>query len=143
MPTTPTAKPAWMPEPCSWSSCAGNTVTARLCRSQARSVRGFRATIFCRSRRRSCCGCLARGTRPRNSTNGCGRRAAGEYDPVSQATDADPELLQKANLGAGEMYDQLQKRDLAVKKYEAVVATNSGNAEADKARKRMKDAYRE
>ena len=69
--------------------------------------------------------------------------AAAAYELVSEVTDADAELLQKANLGAGEMYDQLQKRDLAVKKYEAVVATNSGNAEADKARKRMKDAYRE
>jgi tetratricopeptide (TPR) repeat protein len=69
--------------------------------------------------------------------------AAAAYELVSEVTDADPELLQKANLGAGEMYDQLQKRDLAVKKYEAVVATNSGNAEADKARKRIKDAYRE
>ena len=69
--------------------------------------------------------------------------AATAYEMVSEVTGADPELLQKANLGAGEMYDQLQKRDLAVKKYEAVVATNSGNAEADKARKRMKDAYRE
>ena len=69
--------------------------------------------------------------------------AATAYELVSEVAGADPELLQKANLGAGEMYDQLQKRDLAVKKYEAVVATNSGNAEADKARKRMKDAYRE
>jgi len=69
--------------------------------------------------------------------------AAAAYELVSEVSGADPELLQKANLGAGEMYDQLQKRDLAVKKYEAVVATNSGNAEADKARKRMKDAYRE
>jgi tetratricopeptide (TPR) repeat protein len=69
--------------------------------------------------------------------------AAAAYELVSEVTDADPELLQKANLGAGEMYDQLQRRDLAVKKYEAVVATNSGNAEADKARKRMKEAYRE
>jgi hypothetical protein len=69
--------------------------------------------------------------------------AAAAYELVSQVSGADPELLQKANLGAGEMYDQLQKRDLAVKKYEAVVATNSGNAEAEKARKRMKDAYRE
>ena len=69
--------------------------------------------------------------------------AAAAYEMVSEVTDGDPELLQKANLGAGEMYDQLQKRDLAVRKYEAVVATNSGNAEADKARKRMKDAYRE
>ena len=69
--------------------------------------------------------------------------AAAAYELVSEVTGADPELLQKANLGAGEMYDQLQKRDLAVKKYEAVVATNSGNAEADQARKRMKEAYRE
>jgi tetratricopeptide (TPR) repeat protein len=69
--------------------------------------------------------------------------AAIAYELVSEFSSADPELLQKANLGAGEMYDQLQKRDLAVKKYEAVVATNSGNAEADKARRRIKDAYRE
>jgi tetratricopeptide (TPR) repeat protein len=69
--------------------------------------------------------------------------AAGAYELVGEVSGADPELQQKANLGAGEMYDQLQKRDLAVKKYEAVVATNSGNAEADKARKRIKDAYRE
>ena len=69
--------------------------------------------------------------------------AATAYELVSEVSSADPELLQKANLGAGEMYDQLQKRDLAVKKYEAVVATNSGNAEADKARRRIKDAYRE
>ena len=69
--------------------------------------------------------------------------AAASYELVSEVTAPDPELLQKANLGAGEMYDQLQKRDMAVKKYEAVVATNSGNAEADRARKRIKDAYRE
>ena len=69
--------------------------------------------------------------------------AAAAYELVGEVTGADPEMLQKANLGAGEMYDQMQKRDLAVKKYEAVVATNSGNAEAEKARRRMKDAYRE
>jgi tetratricopeptide (TPR) repeat protein len=69
--------------------------------------------------------------------------AATAYELVSEVAGADPELLQKANLGAGEMYDQLQERDLAVKKYEAVVAANSGNAEADRARKRIKDAYRE
>ena len=69
--------------------------------------------------------------------------AAAAYELVSEVAGADPELLQKANLGAGEMYDQLQRREMAVKKYEAVVATNSGNAEADKARRRIKDAYRE
>jgi tetratricopeptide (TPR) repeat protein len=69
--------------------------------------------------------------------------AATAYELVNEVAVADPELLQKANLGAGEMYDQLQKRDLALKKYEAVVAANSGNAAADKARNRMKEAYRE
>ncbi len=69
--------------------------------------------------------------------------AAAAYELVSEITGADPELLQKANLGAGEMYDQLQRRDLAVKKYEAVVAVDSGNAAADKARKRIREAYRE
>ena len=69
--------------------------------------------------------------------------AAAAYEQVGEVAGADPELLQKANLGAGEMYDQLQNRDLAVKKYQAVVAVDSGNAEAEKARKRMKEAYRE
>ncbi len=69
--------------------------------------------------------------------------AAAAYEQVVEVSNADPEFLQKANLGAGEMYDQLQNRDLAVKKYQAVVAVNSGNAEADKARRRMKEAYRE
>src|SRR5260370_36423386 len=66
--------------------------------------------------------------------------AATAYELVSEVTGADPELLQKAKLGAGAMYDQLQKRDLAGKKYEAVVATNSGTSEAEKARKRIKAA---
>lgn len=69
--------------------------------------------------------------------------AAAAYDQVASVAGADPEYLQKANLGAGEMYDQLQNRDQAVKKYEAVVAVNSGNAEADKARRRIKEPYRE
>jgi len=69
--------------------------------------------------------------------------AAAAYELVSEIAAPDPEVLQKANLGAGEMYDQMQKRDLAVKKYEAVVATNSGNDQAEKARKRMREAYRE
>ena len=69
--------------------------------------------------------------------------AAAAYDQVGEVTGADPELLQKANLGAGEMYDQIQKRDFALKKYQAVLAVDSGNAFADKARQRMKQAYRE
>lgn len=69
--------------------------------------------------------------------------AASAYDLVADVTAPDPELLQKANLAAGEMYDQMQKRDLAVKKYEAVVATNGSTGQAEKARQLMKEAYRE
>jgi hypothetical protein len=69
--------------------------------------------------------------------------AAAAYELVTDVSTPDPELLQKADLGAGEMYDQLQKRDMAMKKYQSVVATNGGNDEAEKARRRMKEAYRE
>ncbi len=69
--------------------------------------------------------------------------AASAYEQVGQVVNPDPELLQKAELGAGEMYDQLQNRELAVKKYQAVVAVDSGNAQADKARKRIREPYRE
>jgi tetratricopeptide (TPR) repeat protein len=69
--------------------------------------------------------------------------AAAAYEQVGQAPQADSEALQKANLGAGEMYDLLQKRDLALAKYQAVVASDGGTGPAETARKRMKEAYRE
>lgn len=68
--------------------------------------------------------------------------AARSYELVNQVAQPDRELLQKANLAAGEMYDLMQKRDLALKKYEAVIATNSGTPPAEVARKHMKEAYR-
>ena len=68
--------------------------------------------------------------------------AAAAYEQVGDVAAPDPEILQKAELGAGEMYDVLQKRDLAVKKYEAVVATNASTPPAEIARKRMKEPYR-
>jgi tetratricopeptide (TPR) repeat protein len=69
--------------------------------------------------------------------------AAAAYDLVGTVAQPDPEIKQKASLSAGEMYDVLKKRELAVKKYQEVLAVNSGNAPADSARKFMKDAYRE
>jgi hypothetical protein len=69
--------------------------------------------------------------------------AAAAYELVSQVSDPDPETLQKANLAAGEMYDLLQKRDLAVKKYETVLAENASSPPAELARKHIKEAYRE
>jgi len=68
--------------------------------------------------------------------------AAAAYDMVAQVPQPDSEVLQKANLGAGEMYDLQQKRDLATRKYQAVIATNSNTAPADVARKRLKEPYR-
>ncbi|HEV2731952.1 MAG TPA: tetratricopeptide repeat protein [Terriglobales bacterium] len=69
--------------------------------------------------------------------------AAAAYEQVSQVPQPDPEVLQKANLGAGEMYDLLQRRNQAVAKYQAVIAANASTPPAETARKRMKDAYRE
>ena len=69
--------------------------------------------------------------------------AVSAYELVSEATDPDPETLQKANLAAGEMYDLLQKRDLAMKKYETVLAENGSTPPAERARKHIRDAYRE
>jgi len=68
--------------------------------------------------------------------------AAAAYDDVGHAEDPDPEVLQKADLNAGEMYDLLQKRDLAMKKYQAVIASKSDNDNADLARKRLREPYK-
>jgi tetratricopeptide (TPR) repeat protein len=69
--------------------------------------------------------------------------AAAAYELVSEPPGPDPETLQKANLAAGEMYDLLQKRDLAMKKYETVLAENSSTPRAEKAREHIREAYRE
>jgi hypothetical protein len=41
------------------------------------------------------------------------------------------------------MYDLLQKRDLAVKRYEAVLAGRTDSGQADQARRYIKEAYQE
>lgn len=69
--------------------------------------------------------------------------AAAAYELVGEAPEPDPETLQKANLAAGEMYDLLQKRDLAMKKYQTVLAENGNTPPAEKARQHIREAYRE
>lgn len=69
--------------------------------------------------------------------------AATAYEMANEASDPDPETLQKANLAAGEMYDLLQKRDLAMKKYQTVLAENGSTPPAEQARKYIREAYRE
>jgi tetratricopeptide (TPR) repeat protein len=68
--------------------------------------------------------------------------AAAAYELVEQVEKADPELKQQALLGAGEMYDALGKRDLALKQYQAVVEVDGGNDRAQKAREHLKEPYR-
>lgn len=68
--------------------------------------------------------------------------ATSAYELVAQVPQPDPETLQKANLAAGEMYDLQKKRDLATKKYEAVIALNGSSPPADAARRHLKDPYR-
>lgn len=69
--------------------------------------------------------------------------AAAAYELVNEAPNPDPDILQKANLAAGEMYDLLQKRDLAMKRYETVLAGNANTGPADQARHYIREAYRE
>jgi tetratricopeptide (TPR) repeat protein len=69
--------------------------------------------------------------------------AAAAYEFVGEVPGPDPEILQKANLAAGEMYDLLQRRDLAMKKYEIVLAENASTPPAELARKHIREAYRE
>jgi tetratricopeptide (TPR) repeat protein len=69
--------------------------------------------------------------------------AVAAYEQVSETTAPDPETLQKANLAAGEMYDLLQKRDLAMKKYQTVLAENASTPPAERARQHIREAYRE
>jgi hypothetical protein len=64
--------------------------------------------------------------------------AAAAYELVNEAPNPDPDVLQKANLAAGEMYDLLQQRDLAMKKYQTVLAGNANTGPADQARRYIK-----
>lgn len=65
------------------------------------------------------------------------------YEQVKEAAQPDPEVLQKADLAAGEVYDVQGKRDLAIKKYQAVLATDPGTGFAGTANRHLKERYRE
>jgi tetratricopeptide (TPR) repeat protein len=69
--------------------------------------------------------------------------AAEAYDMVARYKEVEPELLDRSNLAAGQMYDVLQKRELATKKYHAVLSVAKPNSpNAEQARKYLKQAYR-
>jgi tetratricopeptide (TPR) repeat protein len=69
---------------------------------------------------------------------------AGEVTAYEQAASvANPEvdISQRANLSAGEVYDLLKKRDLALKNYHAVIAAGSSGPAAETANKYLKQPY--
>lgn len=68
-------------------------------------------------------------------------QAAAAYDLITQSAKVDPETSQRAAVGAGEMYDLLHKRDLAMQRYNAALSIDSNSPFAVTARKRIKDPY--
>ena len=68
--------------------------------------------------------------------------AAAAYELAGGVAQPDPDLKQQADLGAGEMYDALGKRDPAVQKYEAVLARDGATERAQRARDHLKEPYR-
>ena len=67
--------------------------------------------------------------------------AAREYDAASDSKKIDPDLRQRAQLGGGQMYDLLKKRDQAVRRYQALLASDQTSDHADLAKKYLKQPY--
>jgi tetratricopeptide (TPR) repeat protein len=89
-------------------------------------------------------------SRPEQAAFGLGEAARGQhqfelalsgYTQVAGFKNVDPELAQRATLGAAEMLDLLKRRDDAVKQYDAVIAANSASAQAEEARRFLKTPY--
>ncbi|HEX4488098.1 MAG TPA: tetratricopeptide repeat protein [Terriglobales bacterium] len=69
--------------------------------------------------------------------------AAVAYEKVQDFQKADPDLKLRATLGAGEMYDAMMKRDEAVKRYQAVIASDEGDSpRAELAKRYLKEPFR-
>jgi tetratricopeptide (TPR) repeat protein len=69
--------------------------------------------------------------------------AADAYEKVLEYQKTDPDLRIRATLGSGQMYDCLQRRDDAVKRYQAVIAQDSSDSpRAELAKKYLKQPYR-
>jgi len=67
--------------------------------------------------------------------------AAEAYDSVNNYKHVDPELQGRAELAAGEMYDVLRRRDVAIRKYQAVIEVDASSAHAEVAKKRLKKPF--
>jgi tetratricopeptide (TPR) repeat protein len=67
--------------------------------------------------------------------------AAREYDTVGASKRIDPDLRERAQLGAGEMYDLMKKRDQAVRRYQELLASDESSDHAGLAKKYLKQPY--
>ncbi len=67
--------------------------------------------------------------------------SAAAYEDAGAVAHPDTDTIQRANLGAGEMYDLLNRRDLAVKKYQSVMSAGANTPFADTAGKCLKQPY--
>ncbi|HLH08354.1 MAG TPA: hypothetical protein VKW78_14035 [Terriglobales bacterium] len=68
--------------------------------------------------------------------------AAEAYDHVLQFQRTDPDLRLRTTLGAGEMYDAMNKRNEAIQRYQQVIAADADSPRAEIARKYLKQPYR-
>jgi tetratricopeptide (TPR) repeat protein len=64
------------------------------------------------------------------------------YNLIEEVAHPAPALRQRAALSAGQLYDLQQKRDLAVRKYNAVIAVDGSSSWAETARKDLREPYR-
>lgn len=68
-------------------------------------------------------------------------QAAEAFDQIAEIEDADPVLIDRATLAAGEMYDTLDRREEAIAHYKKVVARGRDNEYAAAARKHLRHPY--
>lgn len=64
-----------------------------------------------------------------------------QYEFTANVPSGQLSLRQRAELAAGEMYDVLRKRDQAVIQYQAVIAQDNSSAQAEIARKLLREPY--
>ena len=65
-----------------------------------------------------------------------------QYDFTARVPTGQLSLKQRAELAAGEMYDVMRKRDQAVQEYQTVIAQDNSSAQAELARKLLREPYR-
>lgn len=69
-------------------------------------------------------------------------QSASAFDLVTTCDDVEPSLIDRATVAAGEMYDTLGRRDLAIAHYRRAIATGRDGESISAARKYLRHPYR-